>query len=519
MHCDILVIGAGPAGLAAALTAARAGADIIVADEDFALGGRLNSETFAIGDDPGVDWVAAAVAELASLANVRLMPRTTVIGAFDHGIYGALERVSDHLAVPVQGKPRQMLWRIYAKRSLLCAGATERPIAFENNDRPGIMLAGSLADLRQSLGCDASAYVAVFTNNDDGHRTAADLISKGVQVAAIIDTRADAPRIANCELLPGAVIVDTSGRLGLASIKVRTISGETRTINCGALGVSGGWNPNVHLTCHQRGRPHWDETLAAFVPGDGCPKDMTVAGAANGDISTAGGAGVRARDAATALADLGIKANPAELPQAEDAPINLSPFWHVAGSRRGLARPAERCHRQGHETVASGRLSLGRASQALHHAGHGDRSGQDREYGRPGGDGRTDRQDNSGNRHNDFPSALYTGTDRGLRGPIDGQGFPAHPPYAQPQVGRRTRRDLRRGRHVAARTVVSARRGNPLAAIGRPRSSGHPKICRHLRRDHPGQDRRARRRMRPHFSTGSMPMPSASLPSARSAMA
>ncbi|MDO7666106.1 MAG: 2Fe-2S iron-sulfur cluster-binding protein, partial [Loktanella sp.] len=111
LHCDLLVIGAGPAGLAAALTAGRSGAQVILADEDFRMGGRLNSETFVLGDQSGADWADSVIAELASLSNVRVMPRTTIIGAFDHGIYGAVERISDHKIVPDAGKPRQILWR------------------------------------------------------------------------------------------------------------------------------------------------------------------------------------------------------------------------------------------------------------------------------------------------------------------------------------------------------------------------------------------------------------------------
>ncbi|MEY3959691.1 MAG: hypothetical protein RIR14_345, partial [Pseudomonadota bacterium] len=144
LHCDLLVIGAGPAGLMAALTAGRAGARVVLADEDFRMGGRLNAETHEVGGQAGADWAAGVVAELAAMPNVRLMNRTTIVGAFDHGIYSAVERVSDHLAVPMAGKPRQTLWRIYSKRAILAGGATERPIAFENNDRPGIMLAGAL---------------------------------------------------------------------------------------------------------------------------------------------------------------------------------------------------------------------------------------------------------------------------------------------------------------------------------------------------------------------------------------
>jgi len=330
LHCDLLVIGAGPAGLSAALTAGRSGADVILADEDFRMGGRLNSETFALGDQSGADWAAVAVAELAAMPNVRLLPRTTVIGAFDHGIYGAVERVSDHMHTPDAGKPRQILWHIYTSHTVLAAGAIERPIAFENNDRPGIMLASALRTYANRFAVAADRRVAVFTNNDDGHRTAADLHAKGIKIAAVVDVRADAPRSHDYEVLHGQV-VDTKGRHGLTFAEVRLESGDMRTLECGALGLAGGWNPNVHMTCHQRGRPVWNDALAAFVPGGTLPAGMTVAGAANGELSTAGALRGGAQAAMDALGLTGLLP---DLPQAEDAPVNITPFWYVEGCSR-----------------------------------------------------------------------------------------------------------------------------------------------------------------------------------------
>ncbi len=334
LHCDLLIIGAGPAGLAAALTAGRAGADVILADEDFLPGGRLNSETHALGDASGSDWAKATLAELASRPNVRVMSRTTIIGAMDHGIFGALERVSDHLPEPAPGKPRQTFWRIYTKRSLLCAGATERPIAFRNNDRPGIMLGSALRSYANRWAAMPATDVAIFTNNDEGHRTASDLLAKGMRIAAVIDSRADAPKTSRYEVLAGAVVTNTAGRLGLSSISVQLASGEARKIACQALGVSGGWNPNVHLTCHQRGRPQWDDTLAAFVPGGALPPGMSVAGAAQGIMSTAGALSSGAAAAVAALSDPGITAKTAPLPDAEDAPVRITPLFHVPGKGR-----------------------------------------------------------------------------------------------------------------------------------------------------------------------------------------
>ena len=329
LHCDLLVIGSGPAGLMAALTAGRAGARVILAEEDFITGGRLNAETHTVDDMSGSAWAQSVMAELSSLENVRVMTRTTVIGAFDHGIYSAVERVSDHLAIPATDKPRQVLWRIYSKRAVLAAGATERPIAFENNDRPGVMMAGAVRAYANRWAVTPHQKVAVFTNNDDGHRTAADLIAKGVDVTGVIDVRPDAPKVAGTDLFAGAQVVNSKGRLGLKTVQIRLANGEVRDLPCGALAVSGGWNPNVHLTCHQRGKPVWNETLAAFVPGGELPVGLSVAGGANGDLTTAAALNAGAGAAVQALSDLGIQAQMSDLPKAEDTPVSLTPFWYV----------------------------------------------------------------------------------------------------------------------------------------------------------------------------------------------
>jgi len=334
LHCDILVIGGGPAGLAAALTAGESGARVILADEDFLIGGRLNLETYVLGETSGTDWACETTARLAAMPNVRVMPRTTVIGAFDHGIYGAVERVSDHLKVPEDGKPRQILWRVYSKRAILCAGATERPIVFENNDRPGIMQASAIRAYANRWATTPARQVAIFTNNDDGHRTATDLVAKGVEVVSVIDARIDAPTSSDYDVIAGGVIDQTWGRLGLTQIEVKMPRGGIRRIKCGALGVSGGWNPNVHLTCHQRRRPVWNEALSAFVPGGTMPVGMSVSGAANGVFSTHGALTSGAEAAKAALSDLGMTAKSPSLPKAEDAPVNITPFWHVKTAKR-----------------------------------------------------------------------------------------------------------------------------------------------------------------------------------------
>ena len=218
------------------------------------------------------------------MVNVRLMPRTTVYGAYDHGIYGALERITDHLQ-PTDAIPRQILWKVYSKQTILCAGATERPIAFGNNDRPGIMLAGAVRTYVNRWGVMPGKRVAVFTNNDDGWRTAVDLATKGVEITAVIDSRTGTPpaELPGTAIVMGGRIVDTKGRHRISSLVLT--NGQTISVDC--LAVSGGWNPNVYLTCHHGGRPIWREDIAAFAPGEAIPGGMTVAGAANGSLTLA----------------------------------------------------------------------------------------------------------------------------------------------------------------------------------------------------------------------------------------
>jgi methylglutamate dehydrogenase subunit C len=330
--CDLLVIGSGPAGLMAALTAARAGADVILAEEDSRAGGRLLAETHEIDGMPGAQWVGSVLNELIGMPNFRLMERTTVTGVYDQGTYGALERVSLHRA-PQGEAPLECFWRIVAKRAVLAGGAHERHIAFRDNDRPGVMAAGAVRAYLNRWGVSPGKTVAVFCNNDDAHRTARDLQAAGVRVAALIDVRPDAAMPRDIPGYAGAVVTGTKGRLGLEEIVIRHGAGE-RAIRADCLAVSGGWNPAVHLTCHMNGRPVWREDIAAFVPAEGAVPGLHPAGAANGVFSTAGCLADGVRAAAAALDALGLKPPEVGIPKAEDGAYALQPFWQVPGKGR-----------------------------------------------------------------------------------------------------------------------------------------------------------------------------------------
>ena len=338
--CDVLVIGSGPSGLMAALSAGRSGARVVLAEEDFALGGRLLAERREIGGQVATAFVDAIEAELASLPEVRILKRTTVFGVYDGGSYAAVERKNDHLAVPPPHEPRERLWRIVAKRAVLAAGSIERPVVFADNDRPGVMLAGAVRSFLNRFAVRPGSRAVVFGNNDDAHRTLRDLSEAGVTVAAVVDPRPDALADLNvasqkhdARLIEGVVVRALGGAKGVTGVEIRTAKGEALTVPCDLLAVSGGWQPTIHLTTHLGGRSSWDPALSAFLPGSVLPPGIEVAGAAKGDFALAACLADGVRSGSDAAAACGFHPRSVMVPSADAESTAVTPLWRVKGTK------------------------------------------------------------------------------------------------------------------------------------------------------------------------------------------
>ena len=351
-HCDVLVVGAGPAGLMAALTAGRAGARVLLADEQAEFGGRLLADNETIDAKPAIDWVADVVAELEAMPDVRLLKRSTVFGYHDGNFTTIAERLLDHIALKdrnVNGSnpAREKVWRVRAKQVVLATGAHERPIIFGNNDRPGVMLASAVTSYLNRYAVNLADKAVVFTNNDSAYQTAISLSKANIETT-LVDYRREPTgsmleqvRSAGVTVLTGSMVVNAQGgsKVSGAVIKTRASSGDgvegaPQIIECDLIASSGGWNPAIHLLAQSGGKVKWNDDKYCFEPNIIVQPQISI-GAANASfelidcLAEGATAGIDAAQAAAVAVDTNT---PTEitLPEVADKTIEpLEVLWRV----------------------------------------------------------------------------------------------------------------------------------------------------------------------------------------------
>ena len=382
IHCDVLVVGGGPAGLLATLSAGRAGARVVLADDQPELGGGLLAERAEIDGSPAMDWVSAAEAELETMTDITVLKRTSAFGYYDHNFIGMIETRSAKIS-DGGGVSRQRLWRVRARQVVLATGAIERPLVFSDNDRPGVMLAGAVRTYVNRYGVTPGKRIAVFTNNDDAYRTALDLVEAGVEVAAVIDLRSDPggelPTRAveqGIEVLDDTAITGVIGVHGVRGIEVMSLNadgdgvvGEARVVDCDVVCSSGGWNPAVHLHSHSGGKVVFEDERNIFVPGETI-QAVRSAGAANGDFSLSeclatGAAAGKAAAAKTGFKKSARKKSPRANKVDEATPRHL---WIVPTTRPVGQRGKHFLDLQNDVTAADVQLAAREGYRSIEHA-------------------------------------------------------------------------------------------------------------------------------------------------------
>jgi sarcosine oxidase, subunit alpha len=339
--CDILIIGAGIAGLQAALAASSAGARVMLLEQNPVLGGRAPADRDVIDGKPATEWIAEAEATLQARDGVTIRTRCTGAGVYDHGYVLADERVADH--TPGDGRPKHRLWRIRAGRIITATGAIERPLSFAGNDIPGVMLASAARDYVENYAVSPGDRTVVVTNNDDAYRTAIALKEAGLEVPAIIDVRAnpsgalpERARALGLRVEAGRAIVKVKGGKRVTGVAIGLQAGEGAVLDeipCEAVAMSGGWSPVVHLWSHCGGKLLWSAEKAMFHPDparppithDGSPM-VIAAGAANGALTAADAIADAAAAATEALRLMGLKSKvkPAVAEVQEEAPMETA---------------------------------------------------------------------------------------------------------------------------------------------------------------------------------------------------
>ena len=381
-HCDVLVAGGGPAGLMAALAAAKSGARVILADEQNEFGGSLLASTASIDGAPAAEWAASAVAELQDLKDCVLLPSGTVFGYHDHNFLTIAQRCAGHPERPDGGGVRERLWRVRARQVVLAQGSLERPLVFCNNDRPGVMLASAVSTYIERYAVLPGRRALVFTNNDSAYSAAISLAGAGAEVAAIVDSRPGGAGAAGTRaqalgipVLVGHVVSDVAGRRRVRGARIARWNGDSREnvrssirIDCDLVAVSGGWSPAVHLHSQAGGRLAWDDSRHCFLPGEARQANVS-AGAGNGKWSLGECLADGLRAGAEALSRLGLKPASIRVPgtDADGGENPIEALWRVPADRDTDRCPRQFIDFQNDTTVADIRLAAREGYRNVEH--------------------------------------------------------------------------------------------------------------------------------------------------------
>lgn len=377
-HCDVLVIGGGPAGMMAALLAARSGARVILADEQSEFGGSLLFANELIDGRPATDWVAATVKELEANELVTLLSRACAFGYYDHNFIAIAEHCTDHIGAA--RSVRQRLWRVRAKQVVLAQGAFERPLVFCNNDRPGVMTASAVSTYINRFAVCPGRRAVVFTNNDSAYQAALDLQRAGATVIVVDSRRHGAGALgslaseAGIPVLQGHVVADVIGKRHVSGVSVAQWSGDAServspsiNIECDLVAMSGGWSPAVHLHSHAGGKNIWSEELLCFVPGETI-QQCVVAGAANGRFSLHECLKDGLDAGRTALANAGLRVAELLLPACDPSAARpTEALWRVPATTGPDRCPKQFVDFQNDTSVADIRLAVREGYRNVEH--------------------------------------------------------------------------------------------------------------------------------------------------------
>ncbi|MFM1593910.1 MAG: 2Fe-2S iron-sulfur cluster-binding protein [Woeseiaceae bacterium] len=381
IHCDILIVGAGPAGLMAAVSAGKSGAKVVIADDQAMFGGSLLASKEIIDGQSSEEWIASQVECLKALPNVTCLSRSTVFGYYDYNFLTINERCTNHLSEFTAGQIRQKLWRVRAKRVVLAQGAFERPLVFPNNDRPGIMLASAVSNYIHRYGVIPGKNAVLFTNNDSAYQAAIDLKMAGAQSVFIVDSRSelpsdmvDAAKKCGVELQFDAVIRNAIGNKSIKAVEISTYDANDNTCKdiadkreCDLLIYSGGWSPAVHLHSQSGGKNKWDEERHCFVPDKPSQASSSI-GSCNGTwiLEDCLKEGINCGQ--EMVTNLGFQAADINLPNSKKIKISpMKPLWQVIAKDSPEHLPKQFVDYQNDTTVSDIYLAVREGYTGIEH--------------------------------------------------------------------------------------------------------------------------------------------------------